>query len=245
MNGERIAESVLMSATLALGVVGCPPVDPGDSDAGVTGGRGNAGAGGNGAGGGATVPVCASVASLPSVGTTCTTVGESQCDPSGDRCVCWRGRWYCTTSCASTYPTEPAPDSACIAGAACNYPSGASCSCVNSRWVCIGGDSCPADGIKTGQACNGLTGWWCDYPNSNPAFHMACLCASNSDISTGSTWTCVQSGPCPTTQPPYDLNGTCPGAAICGYGSIYCHCQQSSAPWICGLGTLIIPTETY
>jgi len=238
MTGGRIVPSVLMSVAVALGVVGCPPVPPDGGDAGVGGSAtGGAGTGGN-AGGAASVPVCSTVASLPTMGTACSTFGESLCDATGNRCVCDRSIWYCTTPCATSYPTEPAPDSACLAGAVCNYPSGASCQCLNSRWQCIGASGCPtaAQMPMTGSACNGLAGLWCDYPNSNPAFHMTCVCSGNAVASTGASWTCIQPRTCPTTQPAYDPNGDCLGVAMCAYGSTYCRCTQSSTPWVCGFG---------
>jgi hypothetical protein len=246
MTGERIVRSMLMSAALVLGVVGCPPVPPDDSDGGVGGSAtGGTGTGGS-AGGAASVPVCATVASLPTMGTACSTHGESQCDADGNRCVCESGIWNCSTICASTYPTEPAPNSACLAGAVCNYPSGASCQCHNSRWQCIGTSSCPANMPATGTACNGLAGLWCDYPNSNPAFHMFCACTNNTynaDASTVATWICAQSAACPTAQPAYDLNRTCPGTAVCTYGSTHCWCAQSNGPWVCGFGILSLASS--
>jgi hypothetical protein len=88
----------------------------------------------------------------------------------------------------------------------------------------------------TGDACNGLTGLSCDYPNSNPAFHLACFCAADADASTGSTWICLQLGPCPASQPPYSLTNACPGVAFCNYDSTRCTCWSLGDPWICGLG---------
>jgi hypothetical protein len=209
----------------------------------VTGGTASGGTatGGGATGGTASVPVCSTVASLPTMGTACSTMGESQCDASGNQCVCSRGVWYCNTSCASTYPTEPTPNSACIGGAACNYPSGVSCQCLNSRWVCIGTSDCPAAANMplTGDACNGSTGVLCDYPNSIPFFHMTCFCMANADASSVSTWTCVHPSLCPTTQPAYSLTNACPGTlTFCSYGSTPCSCLQSGTPWVCGLGIL-------
>ena len=242
MTEERIVRSMLVSAALALGVAGCPPETPNDSDAGVggssTGGTtamGGMATGGSATGGTAPVPVCATVASLPAMDTACNTLGESRCDPSGNQCVCEGGerRWHCSTICTSTYPTEPAVGSACIHGAACNYPSGVSCECDNhSQWVCIGTAYCPADMPTTGQACNGLTSVLCDYPNHDP--HVACFCSPNADASTGSTWTCIQVAPCPATQPP--CGTACSGPAICSYSSPprYWVCLQSSgSEWVC------------
>ena len=260
MTEQRIVRSILMSTGLALGVAGCPPEPLDDNDAGVTGGSAT-GTGGNGTGGctcisggtratggagpvatggaptggRASVPVCATVESLPTINTACTTEGESQCDPSGNQCVCQRQRWLCNTICASTYPTEPTPDSECIAGAACSYPSGVSCACFASRWVCTGRSDCPADVPMTGNACNGLIRRACDYPNSDP--HYACGCPPNyRDASADPTWVCITLAACPTTQPAHDLNTTCQGPAICSYGSTRCGCWQGGVPWVCGLG---------
>jgi hypothetical protein len=204
----------------------------------VTGGTASGGTATGGSATGGTTSVrflCDTVASLPTVGTSCDTVGESQCDASGNQCVCARGIWICSTGCASTYP-EPAPGSPCVRGAACNYPSGVSCDCLNSSWHCLGSSACPADTPVTGAACNGLTGTWCDYPNSNPAWHFVCACTPNTDA--GSTWTCFQSADCPATQPAYGLNATCPGVAFCSYGSVHCTCSSSGRPWVCGLWVL-------
>ena len=238
MTEQRIVRSLLMSAVLVLGVAGCPPEPPDDNDAGVggsaTGGSGSTATGGSATGGATSMPVCSTVASLPTMGTACSTQGESQCDASGNQCVCARGIWNCTTSCASTYPTEPTPGSACIRGAACNYPSGVSCGCVNSSWMCFGGSACPAAANMptTGGACHGLTGVVCDYPNSNPAYHFACACMSGIPDG-GSTWTCFQGSQCPASQPAYSLGNSCVGFfTFCTYGSTLCSCVN---PWVCGL----------
>jgi hypothetical protein len=195
------------------------------------------GGGGNATGGSASAPSCATVISLPNMGAACSAAGESQCDKSGNQCVCERGIWYCNTVCASTYPTEPTPNSACYRGAACNYPSGVGCSCVNLSWFCLGSKGCPAAaGMPlTGDSCNGLTGVACDYPNSSPALHFTCYCMVNADAGTGSTWVCAQSSVCPTTQPAYSQANACPGFATCSYGSIRCACLSGKTPWVCGL----------
>jgi hypothetical protein len=240
MTEERIVRSILLSAASMLWVTGCPPEPPDDADAGIggsaTGGRATAGgtaSGGNATGGTASVAVCTTVASLPALGTACSTEGESQCDPSGHQCVCQRQRWFCNTICASTYPTLPTPDSECPAGAACSYPSGVSCACFASRWVCTGSSNCPEDVPSTGTVCPGLVGLACDYPNSDT--HMACGCPQNyRDASTGSTWVCATLPPCPATQPAY--GETCPGFATCSYGAARCGCWQTGNPWVCGLG---------
>jgi hypothetical protein len=211
----------------------------------ATGGTATGGTdtGGSATGGTASVPLCDTVDSLPAVGTACATLGESRCDPIGNQCVCARGIWYCNTSCASTYPTEPTPCSDCIRGAACNYPSGASCACINLKWMCIGTSACSASMPAFGDACDGLSGSWCDYPNSNPALHMAAYCQPTPYSSTGSTWAVLQSAVCPATQPAYSLTNTCPGAALCSYGSTRCVCPEAGAPWICGLG-IFAPVQT-
>jgi hypothetical protein len=244
MTETRIVQGMLMIAALVLGLVGCPPVPPDDSDGGVGGSAtGGSGTGGS-AGAAPSVPVCDTVASLPTMGTACSTYGESKCDVAGNRCVCERGYWYCNTTCATSYPTEPAPDSTCINGAACNYPSGVGCQCVNSRWVCTGTSSCPAAANMpmTGEACGGLAGVWCDYPNQNPALHIMCGCTPGNVDASLATWTCMQSYPCPTTQPAYDLTHPCAagGVALCSYGSTRCKCS-SVVPWVCGFGSFIFP----
>jgi hypothetical protein len=114
-----------------------------------------------------------------------------------------------------------------------------SCACINTSWMCMGGSACPAAMPQTAQACNGLTGVECDYPNSNPALHMVCFCTANPDASTGSTWTCFQSGRCPTTQPAYGLTDPCPGPTYCTYGSTRCSCLTSGTPWVCGLAGFV------
>jgi hypothetical protein len=236
---ERIVRNVWMSAALLLGFAGCKPEPPDDNDAGVGGSAmGGTAAGGSGTGGsatGGTAAVCtgATVASLPVMNTACDTEGQLLCDATGDRCSCQRGHWYCTTLCASTYPTEPAPGSACTEGAICNYPSGVSCTCSDSLWWCIGTSDCPADVPSPGAACDGLSGRQCDYPNSSA--HPWCLCAPNPEPSPGSAWLCMLSGPCPTAQPPY--GALCyTDYTTCTYGSTRCNCTQSGYPWVCGLG---------
>jgi hypothetical protein len=167
------------------------------------------------------------------MGTTCTVAGESQCNTSGDRCVCQLGMWYCNTACASTYPTQPTPNTTCLRGAACTYGD-AGCACVNSLWMCVGGSSCPdaASLPVTGQDCSAQTGITCDYPNTNPAPHMVCVCSANADAGSGSTWTCIQSAVCPAT-PPYDLTEICRGTAVCTYDAVHCACLQAGTPWLC------------
>jgi hypothetical protein len=197
-----------------------------------SGGRAAGGSpwGGTATGGGAAIPVCETVSTLPAMGTACATVGQSQCLANGDRCLCSRGVWYCNTSCA---PTPPTLDSACSRGAACTYSSGEACACINLRWMCVGASGCPANLPMTGLDCTGSTGIACDYPNANPALHMACACTGGFDAGVASTWTCIQSAACPATQPPYSLSATCPGTAICSYGNTHCACLATGAPWIC------------
>jgi hypothetical protein len=251
MTGGRIVRSILMSAAVVLGVAGCPPEPPAGNDAGAggtaTGGTtvmGGRATGGTASGGGASTCIGTTVATLPALGSCCgnlstcpgtLAMGTSLCDADGNQCVCRRGTWYCNTSCASTYPTEPAPNSACIHGAACNYPSGVSCACVYDSWSCMGGSGCPATAPLTGEACNGLNGLACDYPHEPaPVPHLTCLCISNADASTGSTWTCAVSD-CPATQPPYSPADSCSRTfAFCSYGSAQCTCWMDD-PWICGL----------
>jgi hypothetical protein len=183
-------------------------------------------------------PVCAKLpagTALPTMGTACAAAGESWCDADGNRCVCEDGIWFCNTTCSSDYPTPPTPNTACASGAACSYPSGVGCMCVNERWRCLGGDSCPpaASMPMTGQACDSSTGLACDYPNSNPAFHMGCICGVVGELDGGSsTWTCIQWAACPATQPAYPAS-TCAGVALCSYGSTLCTCSQSGSPWVC------------
>ena len=88
---------------------------------------------------------------------------------------------------------------------------------------------------RTGVACNDMTNVACDYPNTNPAFHMACVCSVNADAGAGSTWTCVQSAECPAAQPTYGTasNDNCPGVAICTYGAVHCACLQTGTAWVC------------
>jgi hypothetical protein len=185
--------------------------------------------GGRASGGAATIPVCEPVTTLPTMGTACSTAGQSQCLPNGSRCLCERGIWYCNTSCGATPPTA---DSACTRGAACTYASGDRCACINLRWMCISSSGCPANVPTTGQDCTGSTGVACDYPNTNPSLHFACACMNPSEAGTLSSWTCIQSGPCPATQPSYSPTAVCPAAAICSYGNIRCGCLAST-PWIC------------
>ena len=257
MTKGRIVLSILTSTALLLGVAGCPPEPPDDNDAGVggstTGGNpATAGreTGGMASGGAAATCIGTAVATLPAMGSCCgnlstcpgtPAMGTSLCDADGNQCICRRGIWYCNTSCAGNYPTEPAPNSACIRGAACNYPSGASCGCANGSWWCLGSSGCPATAPVTGEACNGLTGAVCDYPNEPaPINHLTCICTANADASTGSTWTCVYSI-CPTTQPPYSPNDSCSSSvAFCSYGSTPCVCWMSD-PWICGLFVFVPP----
>jgi hypothetical protein len=96
---------------------------------------------------------------------------------------------------------------------------------------------------STGQACSGLTGLACDYPNPVPALHMICFCTSASPDASTPNWTCMQLAPCPATQPPYSLANTCTGPAYCGYGSTRCACSASSGSgtWACGLGLMMFP----
>ncbi len=258
MTKGRIVRSILMNVVVLMGIAGCPPEPPDGNDAGLggsaTGGTtatGGRATGGIATGGAASTCIGTAVATLPTMGSCCgnfatcpgtPAVGTSLCDADGNQCVCSRGRWYCTTSCASTYPTEPVPNSACIAGAACNYPSGASCGCSNGSWLCFGTSRCPAAAPMTGEACNGLNGLGCDYPSeSAPANHVTCFCTPNADASTGSTWTCVYAD-CPATQPPYSPNDACASSvAFCSYGSTPCFCWMSS-PWICGLFAFALPS---
>jgi hypothetical protein len=212
----------------------------GGTNSGGTASGGKATGGTPGTGGAPTACIGTTVATLPTMGSCCgnstacpgtPATGTSQCDAAGNRCVCERGIWYCNNACPGSIPT---PDSACARGAACVYGS-AGCGCVNLKWMCVGVSGCPdaASMPMTGQACNTLTGVACDYPNTNPAFHMACVCSVNADAGSGSTWTCVQSAACPASQPPYDLNAGCPGTAICTYGSTHCACMQTGTPWVC------------
>jgi hypothetical protein len=85
----------------------------------------------------------------------------------------------------------------------------------------------------TGNACADLTGIACDYPNSNPALHFACMCSANVDAD--STWICAQSAACPATQPAYDVNHLCTGIAVCTYASEprHCVCLQPQSAWLC------------
>jgi hypothetical protein len=184
--------------------------------------------------GGTGPAICRTVATLPVQATACTGDagsydGDSVCDASGNRCICARGIWYCGGTCASKYPTPPVPNSACAQGTACNYPAqGTGCACVAGKWMCIGGNSCPTAAPMTGDACDQLTGMACDYPGTN---HFACACTANADAGAGSSWTCVVSARCPATQPTFP--SSCPGAAICAYGSTQCACLQNGSTWMC------------
>ena len=71
--------------------------------------------------------------------------------------------------------------------------------------------------IEGANVCDNLNGMVCDYPNTNPAFRMVCLCSAYADAGSGSTWTCFQSTTCPATQPAYSLTDTCAGRAVCTY----------------------------
>ena len=249
MTEQRIGRSILTAAALVLGVAGCPPVDTNGDDAGVTGGAANGGAASGGSA--ADVPECDRVQSLPTQGATCNATGEAHCDASGNKCVCQRGIWYCNASCASTYPTEPSPDSACIRGSACTYPTGVSCVCVAGTWVCTGGSRCPVVSPLTGEKCNGLTGVVCDYPPDTAIpYPMVCECLANIlrdpedplvvyDAGTGSSWTCAVSSPCPATQPIYSSTDSCAGFARCRYGSTLCSCQLEGGLWCCGTGCFL------
>jgi hypothetical protein len=245
---KRIVRSILMSAALVFGVTGCPPERPDDGDAGIggsaptggttaTGGRATGGTATGGTSTGGTPPVlCSTVAALPEMGTTCTTSGESRCDPNGNLCQCIRGIWVCDTSCAAEYPNPPALGSACRRGQACGYPSGTSCICPTNtlKWACVGIDGCPATLPTTGSACDdNLAGLACDYPNSN---HMGCLCTAGT---TSSTWSCISFATCPPTQPSYDLAGTCPGLSFCTYGTTHCSCMTTGTPWLCGFAAVL------
>jgi hypothetical protein len=211
-----------------------------------TGGRasatGGAPTGGRGTGGNATGGVrnglCDIMSSLPLIGSACNTAGESRCDASGNRCVCERGIWYCDDVCASAYPAQPTPNTPCGRGAACTYNDGnTGCACINLQWMCVGVTGCPsaANMPATGQACSGMTGVICDYPSSNPALHVACMCTSSGDAGPGATWTCFQVASCPATQPAYSPTQTCTGPAMCTYPSApnHCVCFATGAPWVC------------
>ena len=261
MTEERIVRCILMSAASMLFVVGCPPEPPDDSDAGVggstTGGTpamgGNA-TGGSATGGTATVPVCDTVETLPAQGTGCNNTGESHCDRSGNQCACARGIWYCNTSCASTYPTEPSPYSECNSGTACSYPSGVSCVCGdltiepsdvrNRRWLCTGGSLCPPGRPMTGDLCNDFTGMFCDYPPDSTAPGVLCVCSPCGADGGLSCWTCAVSAACPATQPVYSLTDSCGGYAWCRYGSDLCICLQGGTPWCCGTGCFPFPFQS-
>jgi hypothetical protein len=242
MTEERAIRSILVSAALMLGVAGCPPVPDDESDAGVGGSAaGGAATGGSATGGTASVPVCDIVDSLPPIGSTCNFTGESRCDRSGNQCACQRGIWYCNTSCASTYPTEPSLDSACVKGSACTYPSGVSCTCVGGKWMCMGGSFCPAVRPVDTVPCTDLTGAICEYPaDARHAASAVCECVSNEiflplfDAGSGSSWACMAPSACPLTQPIYGSGDSCPGYyALCSYGSTLCTCQGGTS-WTCG-----------
>ncbi len=203
----------------------------GGTEAGGTDTAGTSSTGGATAGGAPSV--CQVVSSLPVQGEACPTPGESQCLSSGERCLCERGIWYCNNACPDSQPTA---NTACSRGAACTYSNGdVGCACVNSLWMCIGVSDCPASQPTTGNACDGLSGIACDYPNSNPALHFACMCSAGADASSGATWICVQSARCPATQPAYAVNNVCPGIAVCTYASEprHCACLQAQNAWIC------------
>jgi hypothetical protein len=209
-------------------------------------GGGGAGAGGGNAGGGTATggtggKACYgdTVAALPTQGaccgqTTCASeppTGTSRCLANGDRCVCERGIWYCTNGCPASQPT---PNTSCSRGTACTYSNGnVGCACINLLWMCLGVSSCPTTMPTTGNACNDLTGISCDYPNSNPALHFACVCSATGDAGSASTWTCVQSASCPSAQPAYGTS--CPATAICTYATApnHCACVPGGAAWVC------------
>ena len=198
-------------------------------------GTGGTATGGTATGGTTPVNLCEVVSSLPTQGQACSTPGESQCLANGERCACERGIWYCNNACPDT---EPTPNTSCSRGAACTYSNGdVGCACINLLWMCVGVSDCPSSMPTTGNACNDLTGIACDYPNSNPAMHFACVCAANADAGPR-TWTCIQSGECPAVQPAYDPAGSCPGPAVCTYSTppYYCGCLATLSPWICGPG---------
>ncbi len=253
MTRARILRSILLSAALALSVVGCPPEPPDDDDAGiggsaatggttVMGGRatgGTATAGAGGAAGGTAVSVCQTVTTLPEQYSSCTNTGQSQCLPNGDRCVCLRNVWYCNTECANIPEPTPGTDCSSHRGAACNYANGAGCSCENYRWndgwMCMGdSSSCPAgNSITTGASCI-QPGIFCDYPDpgGDPLLHKFCACPSaRADASQVSAWYCFLAARCPATQPVYPT--ACGnGLALCAYGTVYCSCF-STGNWIC------------
>jgi hypothetical protein len=195
----------------------------------ATGGT-TANTGGSATGGAASACIGNPVSTLPVMGTACSTVGDSQCDPSGGRCVCERGIWYCNTECASNYPTQPTPNSACHRGAACTYGA-AGCACVSLQWMCVGTSACPATSPLTGAACSSLN-IACDYPDADPRLHFVCYCSGGADGGTPN-WTCAQSAACPATQPPLGSTTGCTGLAVCTYGNTHCACTQGGDPWVC------------
>ena len=222
----------------------------GGTDSGGTNSGGTS-SGGN-ATGGTRNALCDVVPSLPAMGTACRTAGESQCDASGNRCICERGIWHCNHACPVTQPT---PSTGCEPATFCSYAPGVTCACLKPsppeyppdpdsgpppdpppRWICIGTSSCPAADLPmTGQDCTGLTDVACDYPNTNPALHFACMCSAIGDA--GWTWICFSSAPCPATQPPYGLNQICTGPAVCTYSTPPYHCgcavPSGQGVWFC------------
>ncbi len=219
-------------------------------DIGWTGGSssGSTSTGGNASGGGPTGGAASTcygtvVSTLPTQGACCGQpacasepgTGTSLCLANGDRCVCQRGVWFCNNPCPDT---EPTPNTSCNQGAACNYSNGTvGCACINGLWFCLGSSGCPdsANQPVTGDVCNGLTNVFCDYPDpANPLDpHLACVCNPTGDPSSGSQWTCIQSGRCQTTQPAYGT--TCNGTADCTYSTppYHCVCLQAGTPWVC------------
>ncbi len=243
MTGERIVRGILLSAALALGLVGCPPEPPDDDDAGIGGSAptgGTAATGGRAAGGAATggkggdggmgpVAVCQTVTTLPEQGSSCgNTPGESRCLTNGDRCVCIGTIWYCNNACPSPPPT-PGTDCSNHKGAACNYADGATCACMTNQWICVGdSSSCPRVGPTVGDPCT-QPGIVCDYPATS-AFDLFRILCCMADPVDGSTWTGMILGSCPETQPVYPT--TCTSARLCTYGNARCICM-SGGNWIC------------
>jgi hypothetical protein len=226
------------------------------SGGGSVGGTNSGGtsSGGSATGGATTACDGSPVSSLPAMATACSTQDESRCDASGNRCICERGIWYCNHACPVSQPTVA---TACEKGAFCSYAPGVTCACIGlpsssgeipapdaapppdplPQWLCIGTSSCPAALPMTGDVCTGLTDVVCDYPNTIPAYHMACVCSANGGAGSGSSWTCFQSTSCPATQPAYGLAQTCVGPAVCTYSTPPYHCGCASAggvaSWIC------------
>ena len=240
-----------ISPTVAMGGVVASAGEPASAAApsggaptgGVPGGgtaAGGVSAGGSAGSGEAPVSVCATVATLPIIGSSCSTTGESQCTASG-RCVCANGIWYCNTICASTYRDEPTPNDDCFAGSACTYPGGVGCTCRSVMWVCSGDDGCPATAPGTGVACTELAGRLCDYPNLNPWLSIACVCSADGGA-VDATWACVQMASCPASQPSYPT--VCAGLAGCRYGDVFCSCLDAGATWICDWPFIIPPFVT-